>query len=323
MTNQLYPAFFRLDRLQLLVVGAGAVGEEKLRFILKSSPNARVTVVAPWMGEELKALLDVYDKGAGPRVRGKVEGVGEPTRRPSRDEGADSSAEGVGQVDRLTGEKVDSDTCSADEPGRYASASAAEQATASWATGAGGNVTWYAREFRPADVDRADLVVAATDIRDVNHAVHAAAKTARRLCNIADTPELCDFYLGSIVTRGPLKVAISTNGQSPTFAKRFRQFLEAELPSFETTNLLDNLKVFRDRLTGDFSAKVRQLNAVTSNLLSVANATERGCACPPGECLVAEAGKADGEGEHRPSTSPAPAAAPAPEPAEGPQKEKI
>ncbi len=64
MTNPLYPAFFRLDRLQLLVVGAGQVGEEKLRFILKSSPNARVTVVAPWMGEELRAALDKYGRGA-------------------------------------------------------------------------------------------------------------------------------------------------------------------------------------------------------------------------------------------------------------------
>ena len=67
--NPLYPAFFRLDRLQLLVVGAGQVGEEKLRFILKSSPNARVTIVAPWMGEELRAVLDNYNKGAGPQVQ--------------------------------------------------------------------------------------------------------------------------------------------------------------------------------------------------------------------------------------------------------------
>ena len=56
MQNQLYPAFFRLDRLQMLVVGAGAVGEEKLRFILKSSPNASVTIVAPEMGPELQEL---------------------------------------------------------------------------------------------------------------------------------------------------------------------------------------------------------------------------------------------------------------------------
>lgn len=270
MKNDLYPAFFRLDRLQLLVVGAGAVGEEKLRFILKSSPNARVVVVAPWMGEELKALLDEYDKAARTQVQSKLDEAGF---------GGQSAAPASFSDERPSGQ---------------------------WAIPSGGQVTWYAREFRDNDVLIADLVVAATDIRDVNHAAYTAAKANRRLCNIADTPSLCDFYLGSIVTRGPLKVAISTNGQSPTFAKRFRQFLEAELPQFETNNLLDNLKVFRDRLTGNFSAKVRQLNVVTSNLLAAADQAEQGCACPPGECLVAAAGSAVPAS----LTNPAPAAAP-------------
>lgn len=241
MENQLYPAFFRLDRLQMLVVGAGEVGEEKLKFILKSSPNARVTIVAPWMGAELKALLDAYTQQAdmaGTQVQGKEQKAG---------------------------------------------------CAGQWYTSAGGYVEWYERKFVPEDVHLADLVVAATNFPEVNQAVHAAAKAQHRLCNIADTPGLCDFYLGSIVTRGPLKVAISTNGQSPTFAKRFRQFLEAELPDFETTNLLNDLKVFRDRLTGNFSAKVRQLNAVTNSLLSATDENKTACKCPPGECLVAAA----------------------------------
>jgi precorrin-2 dehydrogenase/sirohydrochlorin ferrochelatase len=156
-------------------------------------------------------------------------------------------------------------------------------------TKSGGHVIYLKREFNPSDVEIADLVVAATNFKDINHTVWSAAKAARRLTNVADTPSLCDFYLGSIVTRGPLKIAISTNGQSPTFAKRFRQFLEAELPDFETTNLLDNLKLFRDRLTGDFQAKVRQLNAVTNSLLSSTTIEKAACRCPEGECLVAAA----------------------------------
>ncbi|MEM1359068.1 MAG: bifunctional precorrin-2 dehydrogenase/sirohydrochlorin ferrochelatase [Bacteroidota bacterium] len=248
MLNQLYPAFFRLDRLQMLVVGAGAVGEEKLRFILKSSPNASVTVVAPWMGEALTSLLNGYDNLARPQVQGE-----DYTSKLSRASLNDTAKVGH------------------------------------WRTSAGGEIVYLAREFREQDVDLADLVVAATDIHEVNLAVYKAAKENRRLCNIADTPDLCDFYLGSIVTRGPLKVAISTNGQSPTFAKRFRQFLEAELPELESTNLLENLKVFRDRLTGDFQAKVRQLNAVTNSLLASVNNETTACRCPDGECLVAAA----------------------------------
>ena len=266
MTNPLYPAFFRLDRLQLLVVGAGEVGEEKLSFILKSSPNARVVIVAPWMGEELRELLDNYDNQARTQVQGELNSPAPEGRE-------------LNSAQRLEGEKP----------------------AGEWRTVAGGTVIWYAREFRDTDVEIADLVIAATNFKDVNLAVHAAAKQARRLTNVADTPSLCDFYLGSIVTRGPLKIAISTNGQSPTFAKRFRQFLEAELPDFETTNLLDNLKVFRDRLTGDFRAKVRQLNAVTNSLLASTAGEQPNCRCPEGECLV-EAAAA--------KPNPAPAAAP-------------
>ncbi|THH39861.1 precorrin-2 dehydrogenase/sirohydrochlorin ferrochelatase family protein [Neolewinella litorea] len=244
MNNPLYPAFFRLDRLEMLVVGAGQVGEEKLSFILKSSPNARVTVVAPWMGEELRHLLDGYEAAAGARVPGESTGPG-------------------------------------------SAAPATERPDVHWHTAAGGRVSWYRREFRPDDVKSVDLVVAATNFSEVNRRVWEAAKAERRLANIADTPELCDFYLGSIVTRGPLKVAISTNGQSPTFAKRFRQWLEAELPEAETTALIDNLKVFRDRLTGDFGSKVRELNTLTSGLLALAGSGPR--RCPPGGCLLASA----------------------------------
>ena len=84
--------------------------------------------------------------------------------------------------------------------------------------------------------------------------------------NVADNPPLCDFYMGSIVTRGDLKVAISTNGKSPTFSKRFRQLLEDILPN-ETSELLDNLKVFRDQLKGDFEQKVKDLNHLTKTLI--------------------------------------------------------
>ena len=42
------------------------------------------------------------------------------------------------------------------------------------------------------------------------------ARIAGKLINVADKPGLCDFYLGSIVKKGNLKIAISTNGKSPT-----------------------------------------------------------------------------------------------------------
>jgi precorrin-2 dehydrogenase/sirohydrochlorin ferrochelatase len=83
---------------------------------------------------------------------------------------------------------------------------------------------------------------------------------------VADNPPLCDFYMGSIVTKGNLKIAISTNGKSPTLAKRLRQWLETFLPE-ETDALLDKLYVYRNKLKGNFEQKVLAMNKLTEKLL--------------------------------------------------------
>ena len=71
------------------------------------------------------------------------------------------------------------------------------------------------------------------------------------MVNVADTPDLCDFYMGGIVTKGNLKIAISTNGKSPTVAKRLRQWLEAVLPD-EIDDLLETLRRYRKTLKRRF-----------------------------------------------------------------------
>jgi len=173
--NQLYPVFFRLEKLKMLIVGGGEVGMEKMHFIMKSSPNARIRILATWFSDEVLELAQKFP-----------------------------------------------DT-----------------------------IQMVTKAFDPNDIGDADLVVAATNFHDVNMEVYK---------------DLCDFYMGSIVTRGDLKVAISTNGKSPTFSKRFRQLLEEILPN-ETSELLDNLKVFRDQLKGDFEQKVKDLNDLTKTLI--------------------------------------------------------
>lgn len=128
----------------------------------------------------------------------------------------------------------------------------------------GEQVTYVSKSFQSGDLAGADLVIAATNIVEVNLHVQAEAKKQRILVNAADTPDLCDFYIGSIVTRGDLKVTISTNGKSPTFAKRFRQLLEEVIPD-ETSDLLDNLRIVRDKLKGNFEYKVKELNKITES----------------------------------------------------------
>lgn len=127
------------------------------------------------------------------------------------------------------------------------------------------NVIIKRREFYPGDLYSVDLVIAATGNRELSQQIRREAKDRNVLANVADTPDLCDFYLGSIVQKGDLKIAISTNGKSPTLAKRLREYFEANLPDVQ--DLLNNLNAFRNRLRGDFSHKVRTLNELTKNLL--------------------------------------------------------
>jgi precorrin-2 dehydrogenase/sirohydrochlorin ferrochelatase len=112
-----------------------------------------------------------------------------------------------------------------------------------------------------------DLVIGATNDIAVNKAIYQDAKKRQILVNIADTPALCDFYLGGIVTKGQVKIAISTNGKSPTTAKRIRQFLEDVIPD-NINDLVLNLHSFRKRLKGDFEHKVQTLNKITETLIS-------------------------------------------------------
>jgi len=87
---------------------------------------------------------------------------------------------------------------------------------------------WHAREFAPEDLDSAFLVIAATNRKEVNHAVAEAARARGVLCNSVDDPPDCDFYYPSVVERGDLQIAISTNGQSPSLAQKLRQQLERQ-----------------------------------------------------------------------------------------------
>jgi precorrin-2 dehydrogenase/sirohydrochlorin ferrochelatase len=108
------------------------------------------------------------------------------------------------------------------------------------------------------------LVIAATADKTLNESNLSRSKRKKYLINVADTPELCDFYLGSIVTKGDLKIAISTNGKSPTLSKRIREFFEEMLPE-NINDLILNLNEYRKTLKGNFEEKVSALNEITKS----------------------------------------------------------
>ncbi|MFC6098523.1 TSUP family transporter [Olivibacter domesticus] len=123
------------------------------------------------------------------------------------------------------------------------------------------------KPFEPEDMEGMQLVIAATNDNLLNELIRKAAHERNLLVNIADKPELCDFYLGSIVQKGDLKIAISTNGKSPTIAKRFKEVLAESIPN-ELDQTLQQMSLLRDKLQGDFTEKVRKLNAVTASLVT-------------------------------------------------------
>lgn len=186
--NELYPVFLKVSQLKVLIVGGGNVGLEKLTFLLKSSPNAQVQMVALEFLPETVELAQKHD----------VEMVQEA----------------------------------------------------------------YHKQF----LEGKHIVIACTDKPEVNEQVYHDCRERSILVNVADNPPFCDFYMGGIVTKGNVKVAISTNGKSPTTAKRLRQFFEDVLPE-DIDDLVKNLNEYRKTLKGSFEEKVEALNEFTKGLI--------------------------------------------------------
>lgn len=129
------------------------------------------------------------------------------------------------------------------------------------------NVTIYERFYNIYDFKDIDLAVIAVNDIVIAGQIKNHAYQHNVLVNVADKPDLCDFYLGSIVKKGSLKIAISTNGKSPTIAKRLRETFTEVIPD-EMDHVLDNMQNIRNELKGDFNYKVKELNRVTTQYIS-------------------------------------------------------
>ncbi len=89
-----------------------------------------------------------------------------------------------------------------------------------------GLVSHIKRDFRQGDLKDAFIVIAATSSRQTNNRVEADSKNLPRLINVVDTPSKGNFIVPSIVKRGHLTIAISTEGCSPALSKAIRKELE-------------------------------------------------------------------------------------------------
>jgi precorrin-2 dehydrogenase/sirohydrochlorin ferrochelatase len=187
--NNLYPIFLKTSNLNILIVGGGNVALEKLTFLLKSSPDANVEMVATIFRDETIALANKF------------------------------------------------------------------------------HIKLIVSEYDMRYLANKHMVIATTDNVSVNEQVYHDCRAKNILVNVADNPPYCDFYMGGIVTKGNVKVAISTNGKSPTTAKRLRQFFEDVIPD-NIDDLVKNLNEFRKTIKGDFEEKVETLNEFTKGLVN-------------------------------------------------------
>lgn len=87
------------------------------------------------------------------------------------------------------------------------------------------------RRFRAGDVAGHVVVIAATNDPSANRAVFEACRRRGIPVNVVDVPELCSFIVPSVARRGPVTVAVSTAGLSPSLAKALRERLEEVLPA--------------------------------------------------------------------------------------------
>ena len=111
---------------------------------------------------------------------------------------------------------------------------------------AAAGVTRVEREFRPADLDGAWLVVAAATPA-VNHEVARAAEARCVFVNAVDDPPNASLYLGGVVRRAGVTVAVSTDGRAPALAGLLREGLDAVLPAGELERWLSEAARMRER----------------------------------------------------------------------------
>ena len=183
--NQLYPLFFKADKLPILIIGGGNVALEKLSNLLLHSPEAQVKLVG------IEILPEIYQLSENHN-----------------------------------------------------------------------NVSIVNKAFEPSDLEDVRLVISALNNELISEEIGQIVRSKGLLYNAADKPELCDFFLGSVVSKGQLKIAISTNGKSPTMAKRIKEILNESFPE-ETDEVLENLYRIRTQLKGDLQTKIETLDRIT------------------------------------------------------------
>lgn len=125
---------------------------------------------------------------------------------------------------------------------------------------------WRKSMYQDGMLKGSFLVIAATDSRDVNHAVYEWCEEHQVLVNVVDSLQESSFTVNAMVQRGDFMLAVSTSGISPAVSKKVREDLELQYgPEYGT--MLEILEEAREealRTIEDASKRRRFLQSVAS-----------------------------------------------------------
>lgn len=104
------------------------------------------------------------------------------------------------------------------------------------------------REFKDEDIKQFDIVFVATDDEELNRKVAEKTKHQKTLVNVADNPELCDFFMPAMIKNGALLISVSTGGATPSFSAALKKLIQQKLPIDEFSRALGPVSEMRRRL---------------------------------------------------------------------------
>lgn len=111
--------------------------------------------------------------------------------------------------------------------------------------------------FREEYIDKFDIVVAATDDKEVNEEIACICRKKSKLINVVDSRDLSDFTVSSYVKRGDLLIGISTGGKIPALSAKIRRDLE-EIYDESFAEYVDLLGELREKIIKKYEDKIER-----------------------------------------------------------------
>jgi len=127
-------------------------------------------------------------------------------------------------------------------------------------------------EFQKNHLEGFYLVIGATDREEINTCIAGEAERRDILYNIVDVPKQCSFFVPSLVVRGDLLIAISTQGKSPALAKKIRRRLQEDFGEEYKDFLTVMGEIRKQTLRSSLSQSARAIlfeSLVDSNILEL------------------------------------------------------